>query len=327
MPKRRPPPFRNSPSAGGATDPDLPSLLELERFTTASLHQWITAATRVEALHRALYFGLETLRQRDGPRLIDAVRSCTHNDYSIDHWSRIVDYRYSLEPLSVAGSLRGDGGRFNIGSALGPSAFTAFPALYCAADYPTAFLECFGAPPGPSSSGLTGEELALRKPTSFTHVSVRGQLENVLDVTDPATLRPIVDIIKEFQIPKPCRADCTKARIAAITLVDPFGSDVATTIVAPQLAYVTSAVRLTIQLTNFWPPGIRRGGSWDSLPIYSRFISPLRCAVSSKLARYDFVHRSCGCFTRWCQSNSHRRIVGISYQRPAETTARFQTKL
>ena len=96
MPKRRPPPFRNSSSAEGATDPDLPSLLELERFTTASLHQWITAATRMEALHRALYFGLETLRQRDGSRLIDAVRSCTHNDYCIDHWSRIVDYCYSL---------------------------------------------------------------------------------------------------------------------------------------------------------------------------------------------------------------------------------------
>jgi len=202
MPKRRPPPFCNSSSAEGVIDPDLPSLLELERFTTASLHQWVTAATRMEALHRALYFGLETLRQKDGPRLIDAVRSCTHNDYPIDHWSRIVDYRFSLEPLSVAGSLRGDGGRFNIGSALGPSAFTAFPALYCAEDYPTAFLERFGVPPGPGSSGLTGEELALRKPTSFTHISVRGQLENVLDVSDPATLRPIVDIIKEFQIPK-----------------------------------------------------------------------------------------------------------------------------
>jgi hypothetical protein len=90
MPKRRTPPRHNSPSAGATGDPDLPSLLELERFTTASLHQWLTAATRMEGLHRALYFGLETLRQRDGSRLIDAVRSCARDDFSIDHWSRIV---------------------------------------------------------------------------------------------------------------------------------------------------------------------------------------------------------------------------------------------
>jgi hypothetical protein len=132
----------------------------------------------------------------------DAVRSCARDDFSIDHWSRIVDYRYSLEPLSIAGSLKNNGGRFNIGAALSPGAFTAFPALYYAEDYPTAFLERFGTLPGPSNAGLTGEELALRKPTSFTHVSVRGSLENVLDVSDPATLRPIVDIIKEFQLPR-----------------------------------------------------------------------------------------------------------------------------
>jgi hypothetical protein len=65
--------------------------------------------------------------------------------------SRIVDYRYSLDPLSTAGSVRNDGGRFNIGAALSPGAFTAFPALYVAEDYPTAFLERFG------SRLLTGE--------------------------------------------------------------------------------------------------------------------------------------------------------------------------
>ncbi len=129
-------------------EPDLPALTELERFTEASLHQWLAAKANLDALQRALYFQLEPLRQRNVGRLLDALLSQTHPSLSFDGWSRIVDYRYGLEPLSGAGSLKGAGGRFNIGSELSPGTFTAFPALYIAEDYEAAFRERFAGPTG-----------------------------------------------------------------------------------------------------------------------------------------------------------------------------------
>jgi RES domain-containing protein len=202
MSKRRKPPPPRASTSGAAGEADLPSLIELDRFTTTSLHQWTTAANRLQALHRALYFGLEPLRQQDSARLIDAMRSGTRNNFSINDWSRVVDYRYTLEPLSVAGSVKNDGGRFNIGAGLSPGSFTPFSALYLADDYPTALLERFGPTTVSKQAGLTAEDLALRKPASFTQVRVRGLLDNVLDVGDLAVLRPIADIIKEFRLPK-----------------------------------------------------------------------------------------------------------------------------
>ena len=199
MRRRRPAPPRRVRPAG---DPDLPSLHELERFSEASLHQWLSAATRLETLHRTLYFELESLRQRDGQRLIEAVGSRTRNQYEFQDWSRIVDYRYALEPLSTAGSVKNEGGRFNIGTALSPGAFSPFSALYIAQDYNTAFLERFGAPPGKRSSALSPEDFALRRPESFTQVRLRGVLEKVLDVGDLDALRPVVNILKDFPLPK-----------------------------------------------------------------------------------------------------------------------------
>ena len=113
LPSSRPPPQRG--------EPDLPALTELERFSQASLHQWLAAKTHLDTLQRALYFELEPLRQRNEARLRDALLSQTLSSFALDGWSRIVDYRYGLEPLSVAGSLKGEGGRFNIGSELSPA--------------------------------------------------------------------------------------------------------------------------------------------------------------------------------------------------------------
>jgi hypothetical protein len=201
MRRRAAPRLKGRPAAPTG-EPDLPSLAELDRFTEASLHRWLEVATQLGSLHRSLYFELESLRQRDAPRLIDAIGSSALNNFRIDAWSRIVDYRYSLEPLSTAGSVRNEGGRFNIGAALSPGAFTAFPALYIAEDYPTAFLERFGSNPDLRGPALTAEELALRKPGSFTQVRLRGNLENVLDAGNLEALRPVVNIIKEFPLPK-----------------------------------------------------------------------------------------------------------------------------
>jgi hypothetical protein len=152
-------------------------------------------------LQAALYFGLESARQAHGPALLDALRAGAGGPFNFDGWSRIVDYRYSLAPLSTTGSVKSEGGRFNIGRRLSPGAFTPFPALYLAEDYATAHRERFGQAPDVTTHGLTGAELALRTPGSFTQVRVRGRIDLVLDVGDPAALKPFVDVIRSFQLP------------------------------------------------------------------------------------------------------------------------------
>jgi RES domain-containing protein len=196
--RRRPAPPPSRPAAAGTDDSTLPSLIELDRFSAGSLHKWSAAAKKLDTLHRALYFGLESFRQRDGKRLQDAVRSATIGPYEFTGWSRVIDYRYSLEPLSVAGSVKSDGGRFNIGGKLDPGTFTAFPALYVAEDYPTALRERFGV----NRASLTAEEFALRTPASFTQVRLRGQLDNLVDVSDLEALKSLVGIIRDFPMPR-----------------------------------------------------------------------------------------------------------------------------
>jgi len=200
---RRPRPPNSRPPPRG--EPDLPALTELERFTQGSLHQWLAARANLDAIQRALYFDLEPLRQRNAARLVDALLSQTISSFSFDDWSRIVDYRYGLAPLSVAGSLKGEGGRFNIGSELSPGAFTAFPALYIAEDYEAAFRERFGGPSAPKAGELSAQEFALRSPGSFTQVRLRGLIENLIDVGSLEALKPFATVLREFPIPREIR--------------------------------------------------------------------------------------------------------------------------
>ncbi len=201
---RRPrPPEARRPLRSG--EPDLPSLIELERFTQASLRQWLATKGNLDGLQRALYFELEPLRQRNEARLLEALRSQALPSLSFEGWSRILDYRYGLQPLSVAGSLKGEGGRFNIGADLSPGAFTPFPALYIAEDYEAAFRERFAAPSTPKSEGLSVQELALRAPGSFTQVRLRGMAETVIDVGNPEALKLFAGVLREFPIPKDVR--------------------------------------------------------------------------------------------------------------------------
>lgn len=196
---RQPPIPRVSPPTGGAA----PSLIELERFSQASLRQWLAAESNLRQLHRALFFTLERQRQEHSAELVDALRRMAVPGEPFENWSRIVDWRYNLRPLSVEGSLKRSGGRFNIGAAIDVAAFTPFPALYVAQDYSTAFRERFAQDP----DGQPGRapEFALRTPGSFTHVTLRGHLEMVVDVTDPQTLKPFAAVLARFSLPREVR--------------------------------------------------------------------------------------------------------------------------
>jgi hypothetical protein len=122
----------------------------------------------------------------------------------LNGWVRIVDYRYSLQPLSATGSLV-HGGRFNVGADLDPMKFPTFAALYLAESYETAYEEKFGAP---SSLGaaLAGREFALRRPGSFTSVNVSGRLANLFDLRSAASLKAFTRVISSFDLPKELKA-------------------------------------------------------------------------------------------------------------------------
>ena len=198
--RRRPraePPLPPAPTS----EAEGPSLLELDRFSAASLRKWLQAAESLGRLQTALHFGLESARQAHGHALLDAIRAGACNAFEFQDWSRIVDFRFSLEPLSVVGSTIGEGGRFNIGRRLSPGTFSPFPALYVAEDFSTAYREKFGQAPEEAANGLTEAVLALRRPASFAQVQVRGRLDLLINVGDLAALEPFVDVIRRFALP------------------------------------------------------------------------------------------------------------------------------
>ena len=121
--------------------------------------------------------------------------------YQFENFQRSVKYKYSLHPLSVAGSLSYVGGRFNIGKNIN-SELQYFPGLYLAYDKDTALQEHLGQEPIKSGSSLTPRDLALTNPSSETIVSVSGKLDKVFDLTNLDNLSPFVDLIKGFKISK-----------------------------------------------------------------------------------------------------------------------------
>lgn len=120
--------------------------------------------------------------------------------FKFEDWQRVGRYKYALTPLSVAGSLRYVGGRFNIAD-IDHSRFPPFPALYLAIDRETAIQEVLGqdaALGGP----LSALELVLAKPDAIFNVPVKAELRSVLDLRKPDLLQPFVDLIKDFTIDK-----------------------------------------------------------------------------------------------------------------------------
>ncbi len=147
-----------------------------------------------------MYFDLERQRAASHEELCDALRSAGSVDIQVDGWARVCDYRWSLTPLSPAGSLKEIGGRFNIGSDLDRARGQQFPALYIAEDVDTACAEFFGGVPESITGPLQIQEFALRRKTSFTTFTLRGRVENVLDLRTSSSLRDFAKIIAALQV-------------------------------------------------------------------------------------------------------------------------------
>ena len=174
---------------------------ELDRFSAASLERWADVSGDLDELHDSLYFGMEPGRRRYRSELIDALKVCDPVQVPLSNWCRIVTYRYSLAPLSCAGSLQYIGGRFNAGTELDGGTLAAWPALYLAEDFETAFREKFQRASDTSENGLSPQEMALEPGASMSCVIVHGSLTNVFDLTSLTSLAPIAKVFGKISMP------------------------------------------------------------------------------------------------------------------------------
>ncbi|MGE0030712.1 MAG: RES family NAD+ phosphorylase [Steroidobacteraceae bacterium] len=151
--------------------------------------------------------------------LLASLRAKPAAQFTFSNWVRIVDYRYCLAPLSPAGSLRGVGGRFNIGQDLGLAGFASWPALYLAEDLETAYREKFHCRASSATAGLTPIELALQSKAGFLVAPIQGHISSILDIDDADSLRPFCSLIGKFTMPAKVRTLAKALRIHEPQLV------------------------------------------------------------------------------------------------------------
>jgi RES domain len=206
--RRKPAPPAHRGTAEGT--PPIKGILELDRFSEVSLERWSELSADLDELQATLYFNLEPERRRRRPELLKALQETPAEPLQLKNWVRIVDYRWSLYPLSAAGSLTSIGGRFNAGTEIDSQALSPWPSLYLASDYATAYREKFQIETSQMVEGLGADELALTPGKSHTTVFLNGQLSRVFWLT-PATLGPVTQVLGKIKMPE--KAERIKKRL------------------------------------------------------------------------------------------------------------------
>ena len=191
------PPAPRGPAAG---TPPVKGILELDRFSEVSLERWSELSADLDELQDILYFNLEPERRRRRPELLKALQETTAEPLLLENWVRIVDYQWTLYPLSAAGSLTGIGGRFNAGTEIDSQTLSPWPSLYLASDHATAYREKFQIESGQMVEGLSPDELALTPGKSHTTVVLNGKLSRVFRLT-PTTLGPVARVLGKIKMP------------------------------------------------------------------------------------------------------------------------------
>lgn len=182
------------------SSPTFPDLYVLDRFSERELETWERASKDLDDLHAKLYFDTELERRRLRGKLIDAINAKPAAPFDFSGWWRMMDFRWAQTPLSSAGSIRGFGGRFNVGNDIDLSLIDPFPALYVADSQATAYRERYQiTDAGKPQDGLS--EVDLNLGVSSCVVRVDGHIDRVLDVTDPLALAPICRIFKQIRMP------------------------------------------------------------------------------------------------------------------------------
>src|SRR6185295_7987528 len=114
----------------------------------------------------------------------NALIDASEGPFHFSQWQRILRYKYSLEPLSVDGSMMDPGGRFNIGD-INPDQFNPFPSIYLASKKATALQEalCQKIFPGNEEQSFA---FALAESSSFVNISISGSLKSVINLNHSA---------------------------------------------------------------------------------------------------------------------------------------------
>lgn len=193
-------------------------ILELDRFSEESIEQWNKISADLDELNAVLYFNLEPDRRRHRLELLRALQQVTPVPYKFDNWVRIVDYQWTMHPLSAAGSIASIGGRFNAGNELDRNTLDAWPALYIAQDPETAYREKFQIPSNQTINGLTAEELSLSGGKSFSTVYLEGELSRVFEMT-PDNLAAVARVFAKIKMPEPARRLMKELKISDVNMV------------------------------------------------------------------------------------------------------------
>lgn len=178
---------------------DKPPLLLLDSFSIKDLKRWEAQKEKILRYHWDFYSSLAYERGKIADQLRMALLESASRPYEFEGWQRQVRYKYSLSPLSPKGSLIEPGGRFNIPS-INPDQFPPFPALYIAEDKETTLQEA--GQQKSESKTLSALDLALIKKDSISIVAVKGKLGSVINLNLPSNLKPFVELIQGFSIPK-----------------------------------------------------------------------------------------------------------------------------
>lgn len=198
----------------GKTPPD--SKLILDKFSDAHLATWNKLSEQLDEFNLKLFYHLEGLRAVHHKKLCEALRNTKIVELRQNDWWRCVDFQYSNEFLSSKGSPI-KGGRFNIGNDLSVRGYKAFPALYIAETKDVAECEKFGTTK--VANGLSNNELALRKHTSFTAVRLKFELHNVFDLTKASNLKDFTNIISKFHLTAELKSLATEIDINLAQLI------------------------------------------------------------------------------------------------------------
>ena len=190
---------------GGTPRPGLPTqaVYLLDRISTGDIKRDRDLAERLLAFHWQYYTELAFQRWQARDEIRTALHEAARDRFEFKAWQRVVRYKWSLAPLSSAGSLTDPGGRFNFGDIDRPR-FPAFPALYLAEDKEIALQESLAQSPSnvvkQAGVELTALDMALAKPDSVLFASVSGLLDSYVDLSDPHRLQPLLEVIRGFKV-------------------------------------------------------------------------------------------------------------------------------
>ena len=199
--KRRPPKVRRSKVAVIPNTPKQHTKL-LHHHADKSLQEWNKLKNNINEYWLRLHFELEAQRVQYYDELLHAIRNSKLTEIEFSGWVRIVDYQYSLTPISSAGSLFRSG-RFNYGQDINPNQFTPFNALYIANDEATAYEEKFSLGDSLETKELSEDELLLNTGLqSYSIVFVKGKFTSLFDMTVTKNLHMFLNIIKRFKVSK-----------------------------------------------------------------------------------------------------------------------------